>query len=183
MRAQQITARLAEIYLEESVLGRSAPAVRTGSPRTRPSCPKTSGSRAAGRLQATKEKLGIVTIDGKKQQLQDEISDLDNKLVANRSDLKTAEVRIASLLALFGGLPEAVITQQSQAPSAAVDDTRAALVQLEARQQELAATRSDGHPQLEAVRQQIADLRTALRNQPPQQPSQQPAQRKKRRRP
>jgi uncharacterized protein involved in exopolysaccharide biosynthesis len=166
-RAQQIAARLVEIYLAEYVrVHRTAGSYQFFEDQTQLS--KEEWQQASAKLNAAKDKLGIVTIDGKKKQLQDEISDIDNKLLANRSDLKTAEARIVSLLELIGGLPQTVITSESQAPNAAFDSMRAALFQLESREQELAATRSDGHPQLEAVRQQIADLRTVLREQPSQ---------------
>jgi uncharacterized protein involved in exopolysaccharide biosynthesis len=165
--AQQITARLVEIYLDEYVhVHRTAGSYGFFADQTRLS--KDEWQAAATRLGTAKDKLGIVTIDGKKKQLQDEITDIDAKLLTNRSDLKTAEARIESLQALIAGLPEKVVTQEAQAANAAFDNMRGTLFQLEAREQEMASTRNDTHPQLVAVRQQIVDLRDVLREQPMQ---------------
>lgn len=165
--AQQITARLVEIYLEEYVrVHRTVGSHQFFVDQTRLS--QDEWQQSAARLGEAKNKLGIVTIDGKKKQLQDEITDIDAKLLSGRSDLKTAEARIASLRELIAGLPEQIVTQQAQAPNAAFDNMRGTLFQLETREQELASTRRDEHPQLVAVRQQLADLRTVLREQPMQ---------------
>jgi uncharacterized protein involved in exopolysaccharide biosynthesis len=61
-----------------------------------------------------------------------------------------------------------IVTQEAQAPNAAFDKMRNTLFQLEAREQELASTRNDVHPQLVAIRQQLADLRSVLCEQPMQ---------------
>jgi uncharacterized protein involved in exopolysaccharide biosynthesis len=165
--AQQIAARLVAIYREEYVrVHHTAGSYQFFDEQTKLS--HEAWQAASTRLGAVKNKLGIVTIEGKKQQLQSEITDTDAKLLANRSELKTAEARIASLQELIDGLPETIVTQQAQAANAAFDNMRGTLFQLEAREQELAATHHDEHPQLEAVRQQLADLRKVIREQPAQ---------------
>ena len=165
--AQQITARLVAIYREEYVrVHHTAGSYQFFDEQTRLS--QEAWQAAAKSLGAAKNKLGIVTIEGKKQQLQSEITDTDARLLANRSELKTAEARIASLEELIDGLPEKIVTQEAQAANAAFDNMRGTLFQLEAREQELAATRNDEHPQLQAVRQQLADLRNVIREQPAQ---------------
>lgn len=165
--AQKITARLVEIYLDEHVrIQQTAGSHQSFVDQTQLS--KTMSQAAASRFEQEKDKLGIAAIDGKKQQIQGEITDLDAKLLANRSDLKTAEARIASLQKQIESLPETLVTQESQAPNAAFDNMRGTLLQLESREQELASTRSDNHPQLVAVRQQLKDLRTPLHEQPSQ---------------
>ncbi|MEX2175331.1 MAG: hypothetical protein WD872_13295 [Pirellulaceae bacterium] len=163
--AQQITARLVSIYRDEYVrVHRTAGSYQFFADQTRLS--NESWQQAATRFGAAKNKLGIVTIDGKKKLLQDEIADIESKLLGNRSELTAAEAKIASLKDLIAGLPENVLTQQSQAPNAAFDNMRGTLFQLETREQELAARMRDNHPQLVAVRKQLTDLRTVLREQP-----------------
>jgi uncharacterized protein involved in exopolysaccharide biosynthesis len=165
--AQKITARLVEIYLDEHArIQRTAGSQQALVDQTQLS--KTESQAAASRFEQEKDKLGIAAIDGKKQQIHDEITDIDAKLLANRSDLKTAEARIASLQEQIASLPEKLVTQEARAPNAASDNMRAALFQLESLEQELASTRSDNHPQLVAVRQQLKDLRTPLHEQPSQ---------------
>jgi uncharacterized protein involved in exopolysaccharide biosynthesis len=165
--AQLIAARLVEIYREEYVrVHRTAGSYQFFADQTL--LTEQQWEQASVELGAAKNKLGIVTIDGRKKQLQDEITDIDAKLLTNRSDLSTARARIKSLQDLIAGLPATVITQQAQAPNAAFDNMRGTLFQLEAREQELAATRRDDHPQLVAVRDQLRDLRHVLAEQSPQ---------------
>ncbi|MCU0877328.1 MAG: hypothetical protein MUF06_06035 [Pirellulaceae bacterium] len=165
--AQLIAARLVEIYREEYVrVHRTAGSYQFFADQTL--LTQKEWEAASAELGAAKNKLGIVTLDGRKKQLQDEITDIDAKLLTNRSDLSTTQARIASLQELIAKLPATVITQQAQAPNAAFDNMRGTLFQLEAREQELAATRRDDHPQLVAVRDQLRDLRHVLAEQSPQ---------------
>jgi uncharacterized protein involved in exopolysaccharide biosynthesis len=118
-----IAARLVEIYREEYVrVHRTAGSYQFFADQTL----LTQGQweAASAELGTAKNKLGIVTIEGRKKQLQDEITDVDAKLLANRSDLSTARARIASLQELVAQLPATVITQQAQAPNAAFDNMR-----------------------------------------------------------
>ena len=165
--AQQITARLVEVCLEVGVRVKStAGSQQFLADQTRTS--KSEWQAAAARLAEAKAKLSTPTINGNPKQLPEELADIDDQLLKVRSDLKSAEARIASLEQFNGKLPEKLVTPGPQAPNVALDNLRGTLLQLEAREQELAATRSDTHPQLMAVRQQLADLRHLLREQPPQ---------------
>jgi len=165
--AQKITTRLVEIYLDEYVrIQRTAGSQQSFADQTQLS--KTESQAAASRFGQEKDKLAVAAIDGKKQQIQGEITDIDAQLLANRSDLKAAEARIASLQEQIASLPEKPVPQEARAPNAASDNMPGTLFQLESREQELASTRSDNHPQLLAVRQQLKDLRTVLREQPSQ---------------
>jgi uncharacterized protein involved in exopolysaccharide biosynthesis len=165
--AQQIASRLVGIYLEEYVrVHRTVGSYQFFADQTRLS--KDEWLKSAARLGEAKDKLGVVTIDGRKKQLQDEIAGIDGQLLSNRAELSTSAARIASLGELIAQLPETIVTQEAQAPNAAFDNMRGTLFTLEARAQELAAKMQDAHPQLVAVRQQIDDLRGVLTEQPPQ---------------
>ena len=165
--AQQILAKLIEVYLVEHVRVHHTPgSYEFFEEQTRLS--KSEWIKAADKLQESKDRLGIITIEGKKKLLQDEIADIESKLLTNQAELKTSEAKIASLQELIGGLPESIITTQSQAPNAAFDNMRGTLFQLETREQELAARMKDDHPLLLAVRQQLNDLRSTLAEQPSQ---------------
>lgn len=163
--AQKLTASLVEICLDESVnvLQTDASDALFAEQREHS---KLEWEAAATRLSQEKDKLGAVTIEGKRAQLQDEIDDIDAKLMANRSDLATAETRMASLEKLIASLPKTPATTELQTPNAVQSSAPDAILQLEAREQELTATRGDDHPQLLDVRRQLAELRQAIVAQP-----------------
>jgi len=171
--AQKITARLVEIYLDQAAR-MHRPAVADESSANREEQSRTQWQEAVARLEREKGKLGIATIDGRRQQIQDEIAAIDARLRTNQSDLKTSEARIASLQEQIAAIPKTLVPRETPPPSDEPDNVPATLLQLESREQELASTRSDNHPQLLAVRQQLADLR-AGRQRPPQRTQATPA--------
>lgn len=176
-RAQEIAARLVEICLGQSVgkeaAGETNPLLAEQNQRLTEQArlAKQEWEQAAARLKAAQDSLGADTLSGQEQQIQGELADFQNRLAAKRSEVRAAEARIAALQKQndqqqIGGepverSPPPMISPDSPSREEASDDPRPSLAQLEAREQELAATRSDGHPQLAAVRQQIAELRGA----------------------
>jgi len=123
--------------------------------------------QAATELRQTKDQLGIVTIDGKRQVLQSQIQDIETKLLTNRSDLTTSEARIASLQAMLAKLPERVVTQTQESANAAADGMRQTLFTLESREQELASKYTDDHIELQRLREQVQSLKKIVANQQP----------------
>jgi uncharacterized protein involved in exopolysaccharide biosynthesis len=163
--AQQIVARLVQVYLAEHVRVHNTPGSfeffvqQTG-------VSKKEWQSAAAKLRETKNRLDIVTIDGKRKELEGQIGDIAGKLLTNDAELKTSEAKIASLKKLIADLPAKIVTQEVEGPNAAFDGMRQTLYNLEAKQQELASKMTDDHPQLAAIRQQVANLREILADQP-----------------
>jgi uncharacterized protein involved in exopolysaccharide biosynthesis len=163
--AQQIVAKLVEVYLAEHVrVHHTAGSYEFFVEQTAVS--QKAWQSAAAKFRESKNKLGIVTIDGKRKELETQIGDIGGKLLTNEADLRTAEAKIASLKKLIEQLPATIVTQKVEGPNAAFDGMRQTLYQAEAREQELASKMQDNHPQLMAVRQQVADLRAILADQP-----------------
>ena len=123
--------------------------------------------RAATELRKTKDELGIVTIDGKRQVLQSQIQDIETKLLTNRSDLTTSEARISSLQAMLAKMPERVVTQTQESANAAADGMRQTLFTLEGREKELASKYTDDHIELQRLREQVQSMKSILANQQP----------------
>jgi uncharacterized protein involved in exopolysaccharide biosynthesis len=185
-RAQEIAARLVEICLPQSVgaenFGKSNQPVSEHNQllAEQARLAKQEWERAAARLKSAQATLGADTLSGQEQQIQEELAGFQNQLSAKRSQVSAAEARIAALQKQndqkqIGGEPiegslSPVTSPDSPSRDEASDDPQAVLAQLEALEQQLAATRSDGHPQLAAVREQIAALRGAAA-----QPAAQPA--------
>src|SRR5207249_4562021 len=70
----------------------------------------TAWQKAADELCATKDRLGIVTIEGRRRNLETQIADIDSKSLANESELKTSRAKIGSLEGLIGGLSQTIVT-------------------------------------------------------------------------
>src|SRR5262245_56023493 len=163
--AQQIVAKLVEVYQEDHVRVHRSPG---NNPLFDEQIEQSLAAwqKAADELGEKKDRLGIVAIDGRKKKLEDQISDIDSKRLANHSDLETSRAKIASLEKLTAGLPTTTVTQPAGGPNVAADDMRQTLETLEAVQQNLAAKMQDDHPRLMAVRQQVSELREMLTRQP-----------------
>jgi len=165
--AQTIVAKLVDVYLEEHLrVHRSPGSYAFFEEQTARS--QAAWRDAAGKLREAKTHLGIVTIEGQRKKLEDQIADTDSKLLANQADLKTAQAKIVSLEQLIANLPAKIVTQEAEGPSAAFDGMRQSLYQLEVQEQDLAAKMHDNHPKLIALRQQVQDLRQILAGQPEQ---------------
>ncbi len=165
--AQEIVAKLVAVYLEEHVrVHRSPGSYEFFEEQAQRSL--VAWQKAAGELRELKDRLGIVTIDGKRKNLETQIADIDTKLLANQADLKTSRAKIAALEGLIATLPATLVTQEVQSSNAAFDGMRQTLYGLEAQEVDLAAKMQDRHPKLVAVRQQVRELRGILENQPEQ---------------
>lgn len=163
--AQQIVAKLVEVYLSEHVRVHHTP----GSYEffvEQTNVSQKAWESAAAKLRETKNRLSIVTIDGKRKEQETQIGDIASKLLTNEAELKASEAKIVSLKKLLNDLPATVLTQKVEGPNAAFDGMRQTLYQAEAKEQELASKMNDNHPQLLAVRQQVQDLRAILADQP-----------------
>lgn len=163
--AQQIVAKLVEVYKEEHVRVHRSPGTYAFFEQQAEQS-LTAWQKAADELRATKDRLGIVTIEGRRKHLDDTIADINFKRLGNQAETKTTQAKIASLEAEIAKLPATLITQETTGASAAADGMRQSLYNLETQEHELAVKMQDGHPRLKAVRQQVAELREILDEQP-----------------
>lgn len=163
--AQRIVAKLVEVYLEEHLRVHRSPGTyeffEDQTEQTR-----LTWQQAQDELRDKKNALGIVTMEGQRKKLEDQIADTDTKLITNQADLKTSLAKIASLEHLISELPETLVTQETAMPHAAFDGMRQTLYQLEVQEQDLAARMQESHPRLIALRQQVRELREIVASQP-----------------
>lgn len=163
--AQQIVAKLVEVYQEEHLrVHKTSGSLEFFQDQTAQAL--AAWRAACDQLRDEKNRIGIVTIEGERKKLEDQIADIESKLLANQSDLKTSQAKLQSLQGLLASLPEKIVTQEAQGPSAAFDGMRQALYLLEAQEQEMAGKMHETHPKLLAVRQLVRDQRQILENQP-----------------
>lgn len=159
--AQTIVAKLVEIYLEEHVrVHRTPGSFEFFESQTDQFLAQWKDS--ADDLQKFKTKMGIVTIDGRRQQLQAQISDLEQRLLAAESEVTSSDARIVSLQAAIRLLPEFINSQKVKQPSLAMEGMKQTLFQLQSREQELRSRMTPDHPMVIAVQHQVEDLQDVL---------------------
>ena len=162
--AQQFVSKLVEVYLEEHVRVHRTP----GSFEffeSQTTAFQTQWQTAADQLQLFKTKNKIVTIDGKRTQLQALISDLEQRLLAAESEVTSSEARIISLKESIRLLPEFIASQKVKQPSVAMEGMKQTLFTLQTKEQELLAKMTEDHPMVLAVKHQVEDLQEILQNQ------------------
>jgi uncharacterized protein involved in exopolysaccharide biosynthesis len=129
---------------------------------------KADWDSALGRLAEAKSRAGGESIGTQRQEIDRKIADTEAKIQATRSNLTAAEDRILALGKQIARMPETEATPtnpvapESELAEAAATEIQGELESLEARERQLAEIRSDDHPQLVSLRQQIADLRATL---------------------
>ncbi len=159
--AQQIVAKLVEVYLDEHVRVHRTP----GSFEffeSQTNSFQTQWRASAQDLQKFKTKLGIVTMDGKRTQLQLQISDLEQRLLAAESEVTSSEARIVSLKEAIRWLPEFIASQKVKQPSVSMEGMKQTLFTLQSKEQELRARMTGNHPLVIAVQHQMEDLQEIL---------------------
>src|SRR5262245_29780660 len=163
--AQQIVAKLVEVYQEVHVrMHRSPGSYEQFEQQAKESL--AAWQAAAAELHEIKNRPGIVTTDGSRKNLEEQIADIDSQRLFNQAALSASRAKIASLEGLLSRLPQ-TRPQAVAGPNASVDGMRQTLTQLQAQEQELAAKMKADHPRLAAVRQLIRDLNESLMTQPP----------------
>jgi uncharacterized protein involved in exopolysaccharide biosynthesis len=109
-------------------------------------------------LRTAKNQMGVVSIEGSRQQLQDEITLISQQIINAKSELRAAEAKMDSLQASIAFLPDRLDTEDTLGlPNVATDGMREALYQLQIREKELAARYTGSHPLLVQIQKQLAD--------------------------
>lgn len=162
--AQRIVAKLVEVYLEEHVRVHTTPGSFEFFESQTQAFQKQWHS-AADELQLFKTKHKIVTVDGKRTQLQALISDLEQRLFAAESEVTSSEARIISLKESIRFLPEFIASQKVSQPSVSMEGMRQTLFTLQSRETELRARMTSDHPMVIAVQHQMENLQDILEGQ------------------
>lgn len=115
-------------------------------------------------LQAAKNRLGITTLDNRRKTLQELVRTNRAALQTNASELSGVRATIASLKETLASLPTRTVSQQVVGfPNGALDRARSQLNQLQIQERQLLTKYTEYHPDVIAVRQQIAQAREILK--------------------
>lgn len=116
-----------------------------------------------------KSRLNVLSIEGKRSGLLNQISDVEVELLVVDRGLTAAVARQQALEATLAQLPAVMLSEEvSGLPNAAADSMRSQLYALEIRERELQSTLKDNHPKLVAIRRQIEESREVLTGLPEQ---------------
>ena len=117
-------------------------------------------------LRYAKDEMMIITIQGKQESLQQQITENQKMQLDVRAELVSAKARVNELERDMLSLPSEVPTAlTSGIAEAGADTMRGRLYELEIQEQELASKYSDDHPSLQKVRVQLASSRKTYEEQ------------------
>jgi len=121
---------------------------------------------AVEELRATKNALGLVSIEVQRGLLEKEMSRLESELISSQISLAATEARIKELNRLKRETPaRSVIAEETGFSNDALDAMRQSLYELEIRERELLTRYSEQHPHVIAIRDQVAQSRDILSDQ------------------
>jgi uncharacterized protein involved in exopolysaccharide biosynthesis len=115
--------------------------------------------QATAALRDAKDRLGVATLDGRRGQLQGQMSGVQEGLLSAQAEIAAAEGKIASLKAKLATTPKFAETSRAANTNSAAD---AVYYGLQAKEKELSARLTDNHPLLLDVREQLAALESSL---------------------
>lgn len=117
---------------------------------------------ATDKVRVAKNEMGIISIDGKRKMLQDQLAELELRALTNQSELSASEARLADLKRSLHDLPGMIVSQQAESANGAFDGMRQTLYGLQVREEELKSKMSDSDPRLTALRLQVAETQKIL---------------------
>jgi uncharacterized protein involved in exopolysaccharide biosynthesis len=124
-------------------------------------------SESEDSMRLTKTENSMLTLKGKQDSLQTEITDVKKMQLSAFADLDAAEARVAKLKSDMQSLPPEMLSQQTTGIAEnATDAMRDRLYELEIQEKELSAKYVATHPELIRVREQLRTARGIVDQQP-----------------
>jgi uncharacterized protein involved in exopolysaccharide biosynthesis len=123
---------------------------------------------AQNELRDSKNRSGLVSINGHKQVLQDEFALLETQLINVRSDLSGSKARLKSLEMATDQLPERQETDQVQVAVDSKDKMREKLYDLQIKEREVTSKFSKDHPVHQAIAEQVREAQVLYDSQVPE---------------
>lgn len=122
---------------------------------------------ASERLRDAKNSLGVVSIDSKRQILEEKIGHIDRELLNAQTRLEAVESGVEKLKQQILTQPERLNSQETNGfPNMAADSMRNELYRLQIHERELLAKYQDSHPLVVALRAQVREAKAIVEAQP-----------------
>lgn len=124
-------------------------------------------SKAEDELREKKNKHFVVTMTGKQESLQTEITEVKKMELQAKADLESAKAKVRKLQIDLDRLPKEMLSERTMGIAQhGTDLMRERLYELELQEKELSAKYVSSHPELVKVREQVRDAKRILGDQP-----------------
>ncbi len=117
---------------------------------------------ANAELRDEKNALGLVSLEGQQQNVQDHASKIEAALLENERALAHSEAKIAALKESLTRLPAELDAEQTVLPNTGADAMRNELYKLQIQEKEASSRFTALHPHVIALRRQVADTQRIL---------------------
>lgn len=154
--AQEITAALLDEYSREHLQAHRAGGALTFF-REQEATARLELQEAEDELRQLKNAARLASVGGGRDLIHAQLGRLDGDILAAESEEAAVTAAVEQLRAQVAELPERLDTEQTRGANAALDELIGQMFQLHVREKELAAKYEDSHPELAAVREQIAE--------------------------
>ncbi|MBI2824599.1 MAG: GumC family protein [Planctomycetia bacterium] len=119
--------------------------------------------KATSELRDAKNEGSLVSIAGQRQNIQNQLDAIEAGMLTNGRSLAAAESKIAALQKELGDVPSHVSAEETAGlPNVAADAMRNELYKLQMREKEATSRFTDEHPNVKALRRQVAETQKIL---------------------
>jgi len=163
--AQQAVAAIVDVYLEEHLRLNSTPGSHEFFDK-QSKLLKTQLDDAGAALRDAKSGFNLASIEGRRDALQMQVSEVETKILETESELAASQAKIASMRGSLNQLPESLL-KRFATPGSSATTLQELFHELQTREQELLAKYTESHPSVIAARQQVREMeRLTLADQP-----------------
>ncbi|HVU88289.1 MAG TPA: GumC family protein [Pirellulales bacterium] len=122
--------------------------------------------KANEELRAAKNKVGLLSIDGQRENIQQQINTLESRMLENNRNRAASHAKIKALNETLAKIPAQLTAEEvSGLPNVAGDSMRNELYKLQMEENSAASRHTDEHPGLKAIRRQVDEMKTILAEQ------------------
>lgn len=119
-------------------------------------------NNAVDQLRSAKNELNMVSIDSRRQTLEDRLASIElGRLDANQQ-LAAAQARIADLSEQLGAIPARMVSEEMTVPNTGTDALKEQLYALQVLLMEQESKYNDAHPALQATRAQVREAEAMM---------------------
>ncbi|HEY4312730.1 MAG TPA: hypothetical protein VGN12_24990 [Pirellulales bacterium] len=122
--------------------------------------------KANEELRSAKNKIGLLSIDGQRESIQQQVNAIETRMLENNRARATSTAKIKALKEKLTAIPEQLTSEETTGlPNVAGDSMRNELYKLQIEENSAASRHTDDHPGLQAIRRQVTEMKSILAEQ------------------
>ena len=122
--------------------------------------------KANEELRAAKNKIGLLSIDGQRENIQQQINTLESRILEINRSRAASTAKIKALNETLAKIPAQLTSEETSGlPNVAGDSMRNELYKLQMQENSAASRHTDDHPGLKAIRRQVDEMKSILAEQ------------------